>query len=150
VGRPSRLTPETSEKILTLVRMGNYRETACAAAGIESRTMRVWLQRGAKGEKPYAEFARKMDEAEAGAEARHVMTLATASRVDWRAAAWILSRKYHDRWGDRVQVELQDRLGDILDAVTDVLGAEEAARVLEEVTRRASGEKTPAAGDPER
>lgn len=123
------LTDERREKILQLIRAGNYRETACAAVGIDSRTMRIWLKRGAKGEKPYASFCAAMEEAEASAEARHVLTLTSASKEDWRAAAWILSRKYSDRWGERVKIDQDKSKGDaqLNVPVAELAGVLEAA-----------------------
>lgn len=148
MGRPSKLTKETAEKIIGLIRLGNYRETAYAAAGICRHTMRVWLRRGEAGEEPYASFAKRVEEAEAGGEARHVATLFSASKDDWRAAAWILARKYSDRWGDKIQVEIQERLSEILDVVENVVGADAATRVFEEVARRARGGESGGAGEP--
>jgi hypothetical protein len=101
---PLLLTPEIADRIVNMLKLGNYQETAAAAAGIDARTLRRWLHRGAsREEEPYATFAARVLEAEASAESRHVGTLYSASREDWRAAAWILSRKSPDRWGDKVQ-----------------------------------------------
>jgi hypothetical protein len=143
-GRKTRCVPEVTDKILNLIRTGNYRETACAAAGVAPQVMREWLRRGATGEEPYATFSRQMDEAEAQAESRHVLTITSASKDDWRAAAWILSRKYNKRWGDKIQIEVQQTLESFLELteeiVTNACGPEIAARILEEVTRRFGGE----------
>jgi hypothetical protein len=143
-GRKTKCVPEITDKILALIRGGNYRDTACAAAGIDSRVMREWLIRGAKGEEPFATFSAAMDEAEGAAEARHVLTITSASKEDWRAAAWILSRKYHKRWGDKIQVEVMETMESLLGLVEEIVGREcnneVAARVLEEVTRRFGGE----------
>lgn len=101
---PLKLTPEIADRIVNMLKLGNYQETAAAAAGIDARTLRKWLHRGAsREEEPYASFAVSVLEAEASAESRHVATLYSASREDWRAAAWILSRKHSERWGDKVQ-----------------------------------------------
>jgi hypothetical protein len=62
--------------------------------------MREWLRRGALGEEPFLTFSREMDIAEAHGESRHVLTIANASKDDWRAAAFILKTKYKKRWGE--------------------------------------------------
>lgn len=121
---PLKLTDEVAERIINLLKLGNYMETAAAAAGIDARTLRKWLHRGASGdEEPYASFASRCREAEASAEARHVTMLVSASREDWRAAAWILSRKHSDRWGDKVQQVIE---------VSGAATPQQAARLVRE------------------
>src|ERR1044072_1100662 len=105
MGRKTKLTPEVGEKIVKLISAGNYRETACAAAGIDARTLRNWLKWGAEGTEPYATLSAEMEEAEGSAEARHVLTLVSASKEDWRAAAWFLSRKWPERWAENRVVD---------------------------------------------
>ena len=100
-GRPTKLKKETTEKILKLIRMGNYRETACAAAGVNARTMRNWLQWGADGEPGYAEFAEAMEEAESQAEAGLLMGIRQST--DWKAHAFILARRFGKNWTEKTE-----------------------------------------------
>ena len=109
---PTKLTPEVHEKIVRFVRAGNFRETACAAAGITSRSLRGWLSLGAKGIEPYAQLVADMDQAEAEAEARDIARVTKAGDEDWRAIAWRLERKSHDRWARRDKPEVQIRTED--------------------------------------
>lgn len=102
MSRPIKLTPEVHERICALVRAGNFRETASAAAGIDARTLRNWLRRGAEGEEPFATFSTDLDEAETVAEARNVAIIGAAAKDDWRAAAWWLERKASARWAKTV------------------------------------------------
>jgi transposase len=109
MARPTKLTTEAHRKIVGLVRAGNYRETACAAAGVTPKTLRNWLARAAKGGKSneaYVQFALELDEAEATAELidNNKITIA-ADAGDWRAAAWRLSRRSPERWGERKRLE---------------------------------------------
>ncbi len=106
---PSKLTPETSKKILDMLRLGNYIETACKAAGIQRDTFYKWLERGRrKGpkDKPYVEFLAQVDEAMAMSEVRDLATIQRASATQWQAAAWRLERRYPDRWGRREQIRV--------------------------------------------
>lgn len=85
-----------------------YRETACAAAGIDSKTLRNWLKlakRGGKANHIYVQFAHDLEVAEAKTEIVDLATISKASREDWRAAAWRLARKNPDRWGERTRLE---------------------------------------------
>lgn len=119
MGRKTKLTPEVSEKIVKLIGFGNYRETACAAAGIDARTLRNWLKWGAEGTEPYAAFCEAMEEAEAQAHTRHVLTLVSASKEDWRAAAWILSRRWPNQWAEnRVLTAQSEGSGNVTVTVT--------------------------------
>lgn len=114
-GRPLTLTPEVHEKIVRYLRIGNYMETAAAAAGVASRTTREWLQRGAKGEEPFAAFAADVEQAIAESEAVDVAKLAQLARgssdaaPDTKALTWRLERRFRDRWGASLVVVTQVR-----------------------------------------
>ena len=45
-GRPSKLTPEVQEKIVTAIRAGNYAQVAAVYAGIGERTFYRWMELG--------------------------------------------------------------------------------------------------------
>ncbi len=123
-GRPTSLTPEVSAKICKLLRAGNFRETACAAAGVDARSLRNWLKRGAAGEEPFRKFSEDLDEAEAAAEGTLVVKIQKGALEDWRAAAWLLERRGSKRWGYKAQVEHSagGTLADLLVAVSGATG----------------------------
>lgn len=123
-GYPPKLTPDVQKRICDLVRTGNYRETACAAVGIASRTLRVWLRKASEAEakadagqelteadKRHLEFAEALDAAEAEGEARDVMLIGKAASLDWKAAAWRLERRGSKRWGYKQQIEHSGSIG---------------------------------------
>ena len=103
-----KLTPEIHEKIVAMIREGNYRETASAACGITSRTFRNWMARGHEGEEPFAALAIEVDKAEAESEALDVAQLAKAAKDDWKAAAWKLERRWQHRWGRTPDIIVQN------------------------------------------
>jgi hypothetical protein len=134
-GRPSKLTPERHEKIVGLIKAGNYKETAAQCCGIGERTLYDWLERGANGRKPYSQFSRDVKEAEAFAEARNVNIIATAAQghvlvakktttttkpdgsvtvreeeayqpPQWAAAGWMLERTHHERFARKDTTKL--------------------------------------------
>lgn len=108
MARPSKITKELVDKIVGIVRAGNYLETAAAAAGIDRLTLRSWLKKGARATSNdlYAQLAKGVDVAANEAEARHVAMIAKASQAGaWQASAWYLERKFADRWG-RQRLEL--------------------------------------------
>ena len=117
-GHPPKLTPKIQERICSLVRAGNFRETACAAAGIASRTLRVWLRKAReaevkaeKGERltpadtRHLEFGEALERAEAECEARDIMLIGAAAKEDWKAAAWRVERRGAKRWGFKQKLE---------------------------------------------
>jgi len=120
VGRPTKLTPEVSEKIVTALRGGNYREVACRYAGISYQTFRTWLKRAEEQQAPpeYLEFAAAVEKAEADAEVADIALIRRAAQDgSWTAAAWVRERKNPERWGkkDRTAVELTGPDGGPLD-----------------------------------
>lgn len=130
MGRRSKLTPEVQEKICEYVRQGLTYEIAARAAGISESTFYRWRERGekARGGK-FREFWEALKRAEAEAEQRLVERILSASSDTWQAAAWILERRYPDRWGrkDRVKHETDfgDALAQVLERLADRGGAED-------------------------
>lgn len=103
-GRPSKLTPETQQKIVQAVASGNYLETAAAYGGITYTTFNNWMNRGESRErKDYIEFFEAVKKAEADAEVLRVARISKAANEgNWQADAWYLERRYPNRWGKRV------------------------------------------------
>jgi hypothetical protein len=113
MARPSKITRELVDKIIGIVRAGNYLETAAAAAGINKPTLRAWLKAGARSKTNdlFAQLAQGVEAATNEAEARHVAMIAKASQAGaWQASAWYLERKFADRWG-RQRLEITGRNG---------------------------------------
>ena len=100
-GRPTLLTPELGDRIITLLRAGNTIAIATEAVGISRRAFELWMRRG-RSTKPadaiYAEFAERVTKARAEGEARSVAQVASAAGADWRAAAWLLERAGEEGW----------------------------------------------------
>lgn len=109
--RATKLTPERTSRLVQLLRDGNWREHACAAVGIDARTLRTWLARETEGE-PFASFALAIREAEAAAETDAVSALRSLGSDDWRALAWWLERRFPGRWGESLKVQVEKHLDD--------------------------------------
>lgn len=156
--RPSKLTPETHEKIIRYVKGGCYLETACAAAGIGTQTMRDWLKKAAaKPRSKEGRFAADVEEALGMDEARTVMTherlsastvqgkakcicgetvtvdVPVPGNVQLHALQWKLERKFPKRYGNRIKVtqELETEIDAIFAKLKSHLKPEEYDRVLE-------------------
>jgi hypothetical protein len=100
VGRPPALTPEVADRIVAAVSAGAYLSVAARAAGVSRQTLHRWRARGAAQDSgPYHELEKALERAEAEAEVRQVALIARAGQTQWRAAAWLLSRRAPERWG---------------------------------------------------
>lgn len=101
-GRPTKLTPEIHEKIVSLMRAGNYLETAALACGLKPHTVRSWL-REAANQKSGAKrkFLIAVREAMAEPETRDMSVIDIAASSDWRAAAWRLEHRYPQRFSKK-------------------------------------------------
>lgn len=112
-GRPTKLTPETVERIIQSLEWGNYLETAAAYAGISKETLFDWLKKGANSDSgPHKEFSDSVKKVMAVSEMRDVKNIAAAAASgQWQASAWRLERKYPDRWGKRDHVEVTGQDG---------------------------------------
>lgn len=125
-GRPIELTPEVQKKIILALSGGNYIHTACQWAGIGLRTFYDWLEWGEKKKAPeFIAFSQAVENAQAEAEMKLISSIEKQANgrkakyqdgklieaeisSDWRAGAWILERKFPDRWGKRDQVKLYE------------------------------------------
>ncbi len=108
VGSSVRLTPAVRDRILELVRDGNFKTTAARAVGIPHSTLGTWLQKAREGAEPYASFARDLEVARAESEANALATIKSAAPKSWQAAAWFLERAFPDRWRMREQAHAKD------------------------------------------
>jgi transposase-like protein len=101
VGRPTKLTPEIQERIVELLKAGNYVETACAVVGIGRTTYYDWMKKAEESTRAnkYTRFHDAVRQAKAWSEARLVAMINKHAEKIWQAAAWMLERKYPERWG---------------------------------------------------
>lgn len=119
IGRPTKISDEVTDIIVTAIRGGHYVEAAAAMAGVHKSTVYDWLKRGkrerarveqnarfrvSQKEAPYVAFSDAVLKAEGEAELRLLNQLQTDSRGDWRAAAWRLERRFPKRWGYHARV----------------------------------------------
>lgn len=152
MGRPTKLTPEVQRRIVKAVRCGNYGETAAASEGVQRSTYYEWMERGRKGESPFAEFADAVTRARAVAERRMVNVVRTDAVQNAESARWYLERSASDRWGRRDKLTIESAVNAELDAMLAKLEAgltpEEYDRVLAVLTSGSAGAE--ASGDPQR
>jgi len=134
MGRPSDLTPTLRDKFCKLVAEGHWLKTAAAACNLDESTVYHWIKRGRAGEQPYAEFFDALELANAQVETEALEKIRSASQKPrhWTAAAWLLERRFPERYGHTVRVEAKVRseLRDAMVRLKAGLSAEEFERVL--------------------
>lgn len=148
-GRPTKLTPKTAERIITVVRAGNYLNVAAQFAGVGISTLQGWLQRGRRAaaalergeevgeeETPYLEFLGAITEAEVNAEVFAATAWRSKVGEDWRAARDLLRYRWPDRWRAVTTVnirpeEAEARIEHAVNEALTALGVPTEARALD-------------------
>ena len=105
---PQKLNKTVCDKICEGVLKGNYITTVCRSVGIHPQTYYVWKKKGKQGIEPYKEFYDRVTECEAQAE-MDILNVIYTNAIDqgnWLSSAWILERKYPNRFGKREQMAL--------------------------------------------
>ena len=108
MSRKTSLTPEIQEKIVGLIKLGNYVDTTCKIVGIHKDTLYEWLKRGRTGEEPFATFMVAFEEAIGQAEAMLIAGIRAAGKEHWQAMAWMAERRFNKRWGRPERGDVDD------------------------------------------
>lgn len=152
MARPTKLTPEVEDAMVRAILVGASYKTACQYAGISYQTFLNWRKRaGAVKERqgksrnaPSDEFDVRLigfvdhiKEAEAVAAIKSLVKINGAAKKDWRAAAWMLERRFPNEYGRRrAQSAGQDESDPTLAPKTaprdDEQGLAEVGRILRE------------------
>lgn len=113
-GRKPKLTPEIKRKICEVIALGTMCEASAArAAGISSRTLFRWIERGRlairtkateQRAKKYAALCHAMDRAREDGRKALEAYVAKGVASDPRIALEVLSRKYPADWGRKLSL----------------------------------------------
>ena len=115
----SKLTPETHNNIVKLIRIGVPHKHAAQANGIDERTYYNWMKWGSKRkEGPYFQFFQDIKKAESESIARDVAQIEkAASEGKWQASAWRLERRHPQEWALKTEQKIEHS-GKIDNAIT--------------------------------
>jgi hypothetical protein len=83
--------------ICTYLRKGCTIEASCQAANINKRTYYRWMEE-------IPEFREFVNATESDVEAALIDNI--SSYGDWRASAWILERRFPQRWGQKRELDV--------------------------------------------
>ena len=98
-GRPTSLTLDVRRAIIESLRDGATISVSCSAAGISRQTFYDWIKRGQAEESPFKEFIDICERVIAESEISAVASIRAAGKKNWKALAWLLSRRHRRRWG---------------------------------------------------
>lgn len=115
VGRPSKLTAETVDKLLSAIEEGQTYKVACGYAAICYQTLRNWIEQArddidAENVTEYVVFLDMLSRAESAVERKAVNAWVSAFRDDYRAARDFLERRNPEEWGRRDTVDVNARV----------------------------------------
>lgn len=141
VGRKTKLNDTRLKKVVEGITAGLPYDTACALAGICYQTFLNWMKRGEAAQTgKFFEFFEEVKKAEAIAESVHIANIKKAGKDGvWQADAWMLERRFPEKWGRREQVkqEISGPEGEPLKVVFNVVDGRtsetrDVSRVLSE------------------
>ena len=100
-GRKSKKTVAEVERLLDNLRQGMSQAAAISQSGIGKTTFYNWL-------KDDEQFKADVESAEDFAEAVQIAQIKALgeAKMDWRAYAWLLERRFPDRWSAKRETEV--------------------------------------------
>lgn len=114
-GRPSLFTQAKGRKIILAIKQGLTFKQAAAYGGVSYSTLNRWRKEGRaidEGHKEDSgdgvlEFWKQLEQAQGQAAMRLLGVInRAANKGDWKAATWILERRYSREWGPKGQQDL--------------------------------------------
>jgi hypothetical protein len=94
--------------VVQQLKKGAFLTHAAGAARVSRHAVESWIEAGERGEEPYVQFALDVLAAQAEhAEKLQAIILKAATSThpkrsgDWKAAAWLLARRFPTVWGTR-------------------------------------------------
>lgn len=110
-GRPSKLSPDAIAQLENMIRAGATADVAATAAGISRGTFYRWLKTGEKARAgtQARDLFDRVGRARAESETVLVARIAgAANKGSWQAAAWLLERRFPERWMKPTERPLPD------------------------------------------
>lgn len=95
-----------ADKIISLLKKGYPPSVVCRYVNIGYPTFKDWLVKGSEGDPLYEDFYFRVQQAEAIAEMRRLRKLERHERAEWKVNAWLLERRWPERWAKRSSSEV--------------------------------------------
>lgn len=106
-GRPTLLNPTRQAALLGAIEEGMPLKQAAEIAGISYDTLNHWQNRGANESAPpeYRQFCQLLRHSQAVAMQVNISLIREAAKREWRAAAWLLEKRFPDEFARPHQFE---------------------------------------------
>ena len=109
MARPTKLTPEVQDLIVDGINAGLTFRLTCARVGVNPSTFYRWLDTGETAKiGRYREFYEAVERAKADSALRLVSQITLQALTDWRAAAFMLERRFPEDYGKRTELTGKD------------------------------------------
>jgi hypothetical protein len=157
MGRPTKLTPELTDKLCKLLAKGRPLIASCESVGIDDSTFRKWRSGWRKGEADKTGFFTRIARARAEGQLKLLDTALSGdpkgvSNGRSRCAQWALERTFANQYAPRLNVKLEEGLELILDDVERVCSSKDCGcyeEILAAISAREAGEPEAEAGSAE-
>lgn len=142
-GRPTKLDADLQRSMVRHLRRGLTIEATCDIVGIDRQSYYNWMERGEQGEEPYLTFFGAIKQAMGQSEAvalavvrkaalgwiegktvhkvdsdgKSETTTTTLRRFEWQAAAWMLERRFPDKYSRTVKVDEGEKAPKVVKAI---------------------------------
>jgi len=108
IGRPTKLTKQLKDRLFKALKDGVSYDTACEFAGISPSTFYRWVNEGERDKEnnhrtEFSEFLEDLKKANASVEINLIQQV--AKDPSWQSKAWILERRFRDKWGRKEKVD---------------------------------------------
>lgn len=106
-GRPTLLNPTRQAALLEAIEQGMPLKHAAAVAGMSYDTLNAWQKRGENESAPpeFRQFCQLLRHSQAVAMQVHLSSICDSAKRDWRAAAWMLERRFPEDFARQQQLE---------------------------------------------
>jgi hypothetical protein len=116
-GRPvkTHVHPHIAARICEALRLGMPYKQAALYGGVSYQTLLNWRKRADEGDSGFIEFVEAMSQAEAQGMLSLLLLIRAAAEQprNWRAAAWILERRWPETWGRPYKSKPAPPIGEI-------------------------------------
>lgn len=120
-GRPPKIKPEITQRLVDLLRAGNYVSTAAYAVGISPSTVKRWMDAGEVAKSGVLkQFWESIKGAAAEAEVDWLRQI-NERKPGWQAIAWLLERTRAERFARRDYHAIEAKIHNIRSIPQDEL-----------------------------
>lgn len=124
----SKLTEELIDTLCKYVSEGAYNYTACEMVGINEASLYRWLGQKDKGGL-FVKLSKSLKKAQGGFEHTHVKQVSLDPQ--WQSSAWILERRFPERWAKKEPPMFQMNIAQLTDGYKDLLVSEVKRKLLQ-------------------